>query len=102
MMTYRAVVIFGTERQMIETKRRYTKESDALLAAEMKRIKKSYKGITGDALNVYQVGETNHDMEIINMNMNNAVRTAYFTAKAVFEIDDNAVVDSTTTIFKDT
>lgn len=87
LVSYAAVVNFGTERQMIEMKRAYSGEADSVVAEVIKRVKSIYKDLTGSALATKAVkdGETD-SLEIINLNVHNARRTAYYRRKAVFEL----------------
>lgn len=87
LVSYAAVVNFGTERQMIEMKRSYASEADSVVAAAVKRVKATYKDLTGSALSTSAVKSADVDsLEIINFNVHSAMRTAYFRRKAVFEL----------------
>lgn len=87
LVSYAAIVNFGTERQMIEMKRAYAGEADRVLAEVIKRVKSIYKDITGSALSTKVVKDGESDsLEITNLNVHNARRTAYFRRKAVYEI----------------
>lgn len=87
LVSYAAIVNFGTERQMIEMKRAYSGEADSVVGEVVKRIKANYKDLTGSALTSKAVPNGAVDsLEIINMNVHNAKRTAYYRRKAVFEI----------------
>lgn len=83
--SYQAIVNFGTERQMIEMKRAYSTEAEEVVKAYVKQIKATYKDITENALSMKEVASTD-SIEIINFNVHNAKRTAYFRRKSVFEI----------------
>lgn len=83
--SYAVVVNFGTERRMIDCKRAQVTESEAVIKEVMKQIKASYKDITGSALSVKEDSSVD-SLEIINMNVHNAKRTAYYRRKTVFEI----------------
>jgi hypothetical protein len=86
LVSYAAVVNFGTERQMIEMKRAYESEAGSVVGEVMKKVKANYKDLTGSALSVKEAGEPSDSLEIINLNVHNARRTAYYRRKAVFEI----------------
>lgn len=87
LVSYAAIVNFGTERQMIEMKRAYEGEADSVVSGVIKRVKSIYKDLTGSALTVKAVADGSIDsLEIINMNCHNARRTAYYRRKAVFEL----------------
>lgn len=83
--SYAAIVNFGTERQMIEMKRRYSSESESVINEVLKQVKATYKDIAGDSLSVKQVS-TSDDLEITSTNFHNPKRTAYYRRKTVFEI----------------
>lgn len=87
LVSYAAVVNFGTERQMIEMKRAYAGEADSVVTEVIKRVKAIYKDLTGSTLAAKAVKDGEADsLEIINMNVHNARRQAYFRRKAVFEL----------------
>lgn len=87
LVSYAVVVNFGTERQMIEMKRAYASEADTVVSEVIKRIKTTYKDLTGSALTAKATPSGSTDsLEIINMNCHNARRTAYYRRKAVFEL----------------
>lgn len=87
LVSYAAVVNFGTERQMIEMKRLYEGEADSVVSEVIKKVKSIYKDLTGSTLVVKAVTDGSTDsLEIINMNVHNARRTAYYRRKVVFEL----------------
>ena len=87
LVSYAAVVNFGTERQMIDMKRAYSSEADSVVSEVIKRVKSIYKDLTGESLSTKSVKEGDVDsIEIINLNVHNARRTAYYRRKAVFEL----------------
>lgn len=83
--SYAAVVNFGTERQMIDMKRRYVDESKSVTSAVLKAVKTNYKELSGETLRAKELSATD-SLEIINLNVHNARRTAYYRRKAIFEI----------------
>lgn len=85
MASYAVVVNFGTERQMIECKRAYEAESKSVINEVMKHVKATYKDLAGSALSAKEISSSD-SVEIINMNVHNAKRTAYYRRKTVFEI----------------
>lgn len=85
LVSYAAIVNFGTERQMIEMKRRYAEESQSITAEVVKLVKSRYKELTGDSLKAKEL-EASDSLEIINFNVHNPRRTAYYRRKAVFDI----------------
>lgn len=87
LVSYAAIVNFGTERQMIEMKRAYEGEADSVVSEVIKKVKSIYKDLTGSALAAKAVTDGSTDsLEIVNMNVHNARRTAYYRRKAVFEL----------------
>lgn len=85
MASYAAVVNFGTERQMIDMKRRYAEESELVTAEVLKAVKANYKELCGESLKAKELNSTD-SLEIININVHNPRRTAYYRRKTVFEI----------------
>ena len=87
LVSYAAVVNFGTERQMLEMKRAYSSEADSVVAEVIKRVKSVYKDLTGSSLAIKVTENVEADsLEIINLNVHNAKRTAYYRRKAAFEL----------------
>ena len=87
LVSYAAVVTFASERQMIEQKKAYASEADSVVFEVVKRLKSIYKDLTGDALKVKLSKDTEVDsIEIINLNVHNARRTAYYRRKAIFDL----------------
>jgi hypothetical protein len=83
--SYAAIVNFGTERQMIEMKRRYADESISIINEVLKNIKANYKSLVGSGLTLKE--KTSRDsLEIISSNFNNPKRTAYYRRLTVFEV----------------
>lgn len=85
MTSYAAVVNFGTEKQMIEMKRRYADESQSVTSEVLKAVKGNYKNLVGSALSTKELSSVDN-LEIINMNAHNPRRTAYYRRKTVYEI----------------
>jgi hypothetical protein len=83
--SYQAIVNFGTERQMIDMKRRYSEESEAVTNEVLKVVKANYKELTGESLSAKEVQSVD-SLEIIGFNVHNPRRTAYYRRKSVFEI----------------
>lgn len=87
LVSYAAIVNFGSERQMIEVKRGYAEEAQAVIANVLKNVKENYKSLSGQTLKAKQINESDSDsLEMTNMNVHNAKRTAYYRRKAIFEI----------------
>lgn len=83
--SYTAVVNFATEKQMIEMKRRYSEESEAIIAESIKVVKSNYKELAESSLTT-KVVSSSDNLEIIGMNVHNPRRTAYYRRKTVFEV----------------
>lgn len=87
LVSYAAIVNFGTERQMIDMKRAYSGEADSVVSEVIKRVKSIYKDLTGSSLSTKAVKDSSTDsIEIVNFNCHNARRSAYYRRKAVFEL----------------
>lgn len=86
-VSYAAIVNFSSERQMIDSKRAYSEEARSIVSEVIKKIKNLYKDITGNSLKVKVVdGSETDSVEIINMNVHTAKRTAYYRHKAFLEV----------------
>lgn len=86
-LNYMTIVSFTTGREMIELKRRYVEEADRVIAQVVKNVKAAYKDISGSALSIKEsIKHRSDDIEIINMNIHNAKRTAYFRRAAIYDI----------------
>lgn len=87
LVSYAAIVNFATERQMIDVKRAYVEEATTVVANTIKRVKAIYKDLTGKNLKIKIIPDSESDsVEIINFNVHNARRTAYYRRKVIFEI----------------
>ena len=82
---YIAIVNFGTEKQMIETKRACAEESIRVVNEVVKVVKDKYKSLSGDTLKLTEVS-TNDSVEIINFMVHSAKRTAYYRRFVLYEI----------------
>ncbi len=83
--SYAAVVNFGTEKQMIDMKRRYSDESKSITNEVLKVVKSNYKELAGESLSAKEESSVD-SLEIIGHNVHNPRRTAYYRRKTVFEI----------------
>lgn len=87
LVSFAAIVNFGTERQMIDMKRAYAEEAEAVIGSALKNVKAVYKDLAGETLKTKKIEETQVDsVEIINFNVHNSKRTCYFRRKVAFEI----------------
>lgn len=80
-----AIINFGSEKEMILTKRAYSGESMTIIDNALKQVKDSYKGITGESIQFDEINST-ESVEVIGFNVHNPKRTAYFRRKSVFEV----------------
>ena len=85
MASYAVIVKFVTEKEMIMTKRESIQESERVLDAELASIKSRYKDLCGLTLKAKEMSSTDQ-LEIINMNVHNPLRTAYYRRRVVFEL----------------
>jgi hypothetical protein len=83
--SYAAIVNFGTEREMIEMKRRYSEESIKHINNEINLIKSTYKDLAGRALKISELS-SGESVEIIGYGVHNPKRTAYFRRQTKFEL----------------
>lgn len=83
--SYKVVINFVTEKQMIEMKRSCVEESEKVISEHVKSVKEIYKQLSGDSLSLKEESSSD-SLEIIGFNVHNPKRTAYFRRKVVFEI----------------
>jgi hypothetical protein len=83
--SYQVITNFVSEREMINMKRECEEESQKVIAAHVKSVKDAYKELTGDSLTMKE-GESTNSLEIINFNVHNPKRTAYFRKKVIFNV----------------
>lgn len=83
--SYAAIVNFGTEKEMVLMKQRYAEESIDVIDAALKNVKAAYKELSGKTIATKQYA-TNDSIEIINFNVHNPKRTAYYRRKTSFEL----------------
>lgn len=82
---YKAIVNFGTEREMVMMKRLYVDESKQAIDAAMKHVKQVYKDLSGKSLSTKE-SSSDDSLEIIQFNVHNPKRTAYFCRKTILEV----------------
>lgn len=83
-VSFAAIVNFGTEKEMIVMKRAYAEESVAVINSVLKKVKATYKEISGGTLKTREV-LTSDALEIIGFGVHNPKRTAYYRRKTTFE-----------------
>jgi hypothetical protein len=79
------MVNFGTEKEMILTKRSCAEESLALIKEVLSKVKKTYKDISGKALSTKE-SLSNESLEIVGFGVHNPKRTACYRRKTIFEL----------------
>lgn len=82
---YVAVVNFGTEREMIEMKRRYESEAKSIVDAHLKHLRDSYKDLTGSTLTM-KASDPVNSLEVVNFNVHNPKRTVWFRSTLLVEL----------------
>lgn len=85
-VSYTAIVNFGTEKEMIIMKRNYAEESRRVISAVMKNVKATYKKLTDSTLHISESTSTD-SVEIIGFEVHNPKRTAYYRCKMIFDIN---------------
>jgi hypothetical protein len=83
--TYQVIVNFVSEKEMILMKRACHEESDRVLKSYLTTIKSAYRDLSGSTLKTKET-ESVDSLEIINFNVHNPKRTAYFRRKVVLDI----------------
>lgn len=83
--SYKVITNFVSEREMILMKRSCAEESEGVIAEHVKSVKDIYKKLTGESISLKEENSTD-SLEIINFNVHNPKRTAYYRRKVVFEI----------------
>lgn len=84
-VSYQVIVNFASEKEMILMKRACHEESDRVIKAHLTNVKGIYKDLSGSPLKTNET-ESTDSLEIINFNVHNPKRTAYFRRKVVLEI----------------
>lgn len=83
--SYKVIVNFVSEKEMILMKRQCSEESKDIIDAYVKIIKESYKSLTGSTITIKEVSASD-SLEIVGFNVHNPKRTAYFRRNTVFEV----------------
>lgn len=83
--TYQAIVNFGTEREMLDMRRRYDEESKSITNAVIKKVKETYKDLADSAITLKEE-TTEPSLEITGVTFHNPKRTAYYRRKTIFGI----------------
>jgi hypothetical protein len=83
--SYLIITNFASEKEMILMKRSCHEESESVIDAYVKSIKDKYKELTGENVTFSEISSSD-SLEIINFNVHNPKRTAYFRRKVFFDI----------------
>lgn len=82
---YNSIVVFVSDRDMVQTKKNSSLECDGYLEATIKSIRDKYKQITGTSLKLKKESE-NDMVEFIGINPHNLRRPAYYRKFIYFSI----------------
>jgi hypothetical protein len=82
---FAAIVNLVNDREMVDLKKRYTEEANEMIGVATKRVKENYKELAEQTIRFKQVSDVD-SFEIINLNIYNKKRTAYFRRKIVYEM----------------
>lgn len=82
---FTTIVNLVNDHELVDLKKRYVNESSDLIEQSLKRVKEDYKDATGKSIKLKLVGE-NDGFEIINLNIYNRKRTAYYRRNLVFSV----------------
>ena len=86
LISYMAIINFASEKEMIVMKRSCEEEAKSVIAAHVKHVKSLYKDISGESLKLKEVSDPTDSLEIINFNVHNPKRSAYYRCKVVMEM----------------
>lgn len=85
--TYTAIVKFTNKCDMILLKRAYAEDADKVIQASIKRVKDSYKELTGKTITLKAKEDTVSDsLEVISYNAFALSRSAYFRRKIIVQV----------------
>lgn len=84
-LTYQTIVNFGTEREMLATKRLEEEQASKNIKSIIDNVKKNYKELSGSALKLKETSSSD-SVEIVGMNVHNPKRTALYRRKCTFEV----------------
>lgn len=86
-ISFTTIVNFGSKHEMIEMKKLHQADADQLIDKFVKSVKDRYKDIAGKSLKLSVDSDTIDDsFEIINLNVHNGKKTAYFRRKCIASI----------------
>jgi hypothetical protein len=80
-----AVVNLVNDSEMVDLKKRYVSEANQVIDVSIKRVKETYKELAEQSLKLKQVSELD-TFEVINLNIYNRKRTAYYRRRVVYEM----------------
>jgi hypothetical protein len=82
---FTTIVNLVNDREMVDLKKRFTDESSDLIEQALKRVKEDYKDATEKTVKFKQLSEKD-GFEIINLNIYNRKRTAYYRRNLIFSV----------------
>lgn len=82
---YMVIVNLVSEREMVDLKKRYKEESDDVINSALKVVKETYKDLSESSIKFKQVNDVD-SFEVIDLNIYNGKKTAYFRRTIVFEM----------------
>jgi hypothetical protein len=82
---FTTIVNLVNDHEMVDLKKRFTQESTDLIDQALKRVKEEYKEQTDNAVKFKQFTESD-GFEIIDLNIYNRKRTAYYRRNIFFKI----------------
>lgn len=85
LVSYTAVVNFGSENEKLHMKRRFEEESLAVVNDALKKVKKEYKDLAEKSVSLKEVG-SDTAIELINVSPFSPRKTAYYRRKTLFDI----------------
>lgn len=84
-LTYTAIISFGSVDEREREMDRYRGEADTVLNAALKRIKADFKDLAGRTLKSKEI-EQDEDWELLTLGQFSGRRDAYYRKKAVIEV----------------
>lgn len=82
---YTAIVNLVNDQEMVDLKKKYTNEAEQVCSIALKKVKETYKELSEKTLKLKQVSD-DAKFEIIDLNIYNRKRTAYFRKNVVYEM----------------
>jgi len=80
-----AIVNLVNDSEMVDLKKRYVSEANQVIDVATKKVKSTYKELADQTLKMKQVSDLD-TFEVIDLNIYNRKRTAYFRRRVVYEM----------------